>query len=79
MNVATGWGGGGGHGSTGVGGADGEGAGLATLVWGATARLGSAIVGGGQQWGCLQPLRTTLHTISISLPKSLSRNGAERL
>ena len=27
---------------------------------------------GGQQWGCLQPLRTALHTISISLQNSLS-------
>ena len=28
--------------------------------------------GWGQQWGCLQPLRTALHTISISLQNSLS-------
>ena len=27
---------------------------------------------GGQQSGCLQPLRTALHTISISLQNSLS-------
>ena len=32
-------------------------------------RCGGGGVGqqGGQQWGCLQPLRTALHTISISM------------
>ena len=34
---------------------------------------------GGHQWGCLQPLRTALHTISISLQNSLSWDRAERL
>ena len=44
--------------------------------------LGNSVVGansavegnseGGQQWGCLQPLGTALHTISISLQNSLS-------
>ena len=32
----------------------------------------AVVGGGGQQWGCLQPLRTTLHTISIGLQNSLS-------
>ena len=35
--------------------------------------------GGLQQWGCLQPLRTALHTISISLQNSASWNRAKRL
>ena len=48
------------------------GGGLETVGWGgATARWG-AIVGGGQHWGCFQPLRTSLHTISISLQNSFS-------
>ena len=37
---------------------------------GATARWGAKV--GGQLWGCLQPLRIALHTISISLQSSLS-------
>ena len=44
-------------------------------VGGGTAGGGGngALVGsGGQQWRGLQPLRTTLHTISISLQNSLS-------
>ena len=49
---------------------------------------GNSAVGGGggggnsargQQWGCLQPLRTALYTISISHQNSLSLNRAERL
>ena len=41
-----------------------------TVGWGATARLGDGgDMEGGQQWGCLQPLRTALHTVSVSLPK----------
>ena len=29
-------------------------------------------IGGGQQWGCCQPLRTALHNMSINLQNSLS-------
>ena len=64
-NVATGW--------EGTPGADGEGVGWQQWGGGNSAvGVDNCRVGGGQQWGCLQPLRTTLHTISISLPNNLS-------
>ena len=49
----------------------------ATVGWGGGQKRGGGggvepIVGvGGQQWGCVQLLRTALHTISISLQNSL--------
>ena len=40
---------------------------------GATTRwLGVEAIVGGQNWGCLQPLRIAVHTIYISLRNSLS-------
>ena len=44
--------------------------------WGGGTRVvgdsAGGAMGGGQQWGFLQPLRTALHTINISLQNSLS-------
>ena len=47
-------------------GADGEEGGLVAVGGGATARWGAGVgaIKGGQQWGCVQPLKTALHTIS---------------
>ena len=61
VGVSVGWGGGGG-GISGLGGGG-------NSVVGADSGGNSE---GGQQSGCLQPLRTALHTISISLQNSLS-------
>ena len=41
------------------------------FVWWATARWGWGI-SGGSTMGCLQPLKTALHTISIGLQNSWS-------
>ena len=53
---------------------DREGEGVGNIEVGGNSAVGAIVGGGGggQQLGCLQPLRTTLHTISISLQNSLS-------
>ena len=60
------------HGGGGGGGAPGA-AGGAPLECGGNSAVGGNS-GGGQQWGCLQPLRTALHTISISISLQKSLN-----
>ena len=53
----------------------------ATLGWGDNSVVGGGWGNseGGQQWGCLQPLRTALHTISISYksPKQFELKGSK--
>ena len=58
---------------SGAPGADGEGGGIrgvGAIAWWGWA--GAIVRGREQPWGCLQPRRTALHTISISLQNSLS-------
>ena len=70
-SVATtgGGGGGGGGGGDGVGVYTGGLMGRGGQQWSGG---GNSAVGGGQKWGCRQPLRTALHNISISVENSLS-------
>ena len=44
--------------------------GATAVCWGGGQSLGAGGNSGGQQWGCLQTLRTALRTISIS-PKTV--------